>query len=96
MGRSIFVDTSAFIGLFAGRDQHHDRAVRGFEELANSARILVTSEPVLYETVTGLRKVGGLDPALAVWAELEGGRLCQLLEVSATRRAAARLLMKKY
>lgn len=55
----IFIDTGAFLGRYSKRDQHHARAVRGFEELRAEHRSITTSNHVLSETFTLLgRRMG--------------------------------------
>jgi predicted nucleic acid-binding protein len=48
----VFVDTSAWVGLFVANDQSHEKAVSIFEDLKNKKTSLYTSDYVIDETIT--------------------------------------------
>jgi predicted nucleic acid-binding protein len=58
---SIFVDTSAFFALADRTDRFHSLAVKFLEE---SQSLLVTSNPIIYETITLIRMRLGHEPAV--------------------------------
>ena len=96
MGRVVFVDTSAWVSYFAEREQFHDEAVAAFEELAKEQSDLVTSDYVIAEVVTLLRRRAGLEEADKVWRLLERGELADLVEVGPEHREAARRVFRKF
>lgn len=60
----VFVDTSAWIALALSRDPLHARALAAWEEMAESHARIVTSVPVILETVTFLDRHATRDVAL--------------------------------
>lgn len=58
MGASVFVDTSALVGVFFERDQRHAEARQALDELRACRRRLLTTTDVFDETVTALRIEG--------------------------------------
>lgn len=63
--RTVYVDTGAFIALVWRRDRSHPRVREHFLRLRRERDLLVTSEPVVGETVTRLRYDAGLPAAVA-------------------------------
>lgn len=61
---TVFVDTSAWIALALSRDPLHPRALNAWEQLAASHSRIVTSVPVILETVTFLDRNATRDVAL--------------------------------
>ena len=59
-----FVDTSAWGALALRRDPLHPRAVTAWEQMAESHARIVTSVPVILETVTFLERHTSRDVAL--------------------------------
>ncbi|MEK7565841.1 MAG: PIN domain-containing protein [Patescibacteria group bacterium] len=57
----IFVDTSFFKGLIDGRDDFHKEAVKIFAGMAKEDIVLITSNYILDETFTLIRKRRGRD-----------------------------------
>jgi hypothetical protein len=95
MGEIVFVDTSAWVGVFVASDQHHAAARAAVEELERERPLLVTTDYVLAETVTRVRMTAGLAAACRVWDELEGGA-ARLLDVEPAHRLEARRLSRKF
>ena len=96
MPEIVFVDTSAWVGLFVEKDQHHADAVKAFEALEEDAPDLVTTDYVIAETVTRIRRQASHRSAAGVWDRLEGGESARIVEVDATHRRAARRFFGKY
>ena len=96
MRKTVFVDTSCWVGFFLSRDQFHKEAVRVLDQLAEQGRQLVTSEYVVAETVTRLRKQGGFKIAAQAWDELETSEWVELVEAGKDDRRLARAVFQKY
>lgn len=96
MKRTVFVDTSCWVGFFLSKDQHHEEAVRTLDQLEDEGRQLVTTDYVIAETVTRLRKQGGLKIAVQAWVELEEGGQVEVVEVEKADRRQARDILLKY
>ena len=62
--RKLYVDSGAFIALVWRRDRAHDRVRDHFLRSRAARDLLVTSDPVIGETVTRLRYDAGLRAAL--------------------------------
>jgi hypothetical protein len=92
----VFVDTSAWVGLFVEKDQHHADAVKAFEALGEDAPEFVTTDYVVAETVTRIRRDASHKSAVGVWDRLEGGDAARLVEVEPAHRRAARKLFGRY
>ncbi len=71
MSRLLYADTGAFIALIFRRDQAHQSVSDHFRKLRASGDRLVTSEPVVAETVTRLRYDVGLPAVRAFRALVE-------------------------
>lgn len=59
------MDTSAFVALENRRDAVHGRAVRAYRKMLKDSIRLVTSDYVVDETVTLLKRRAGVDVAAA-------------------------------
>ena len=62
----IFVDTGAWVAQFSKRDQYYQKGTEIFRKLQKQKARLVTSGPVLYETIIFLTRE--VSPATAVRA----------------------------
>jgi predicted nucleic acid-binding protein len=71
VSRLLYADTGAFIALIFRRDQAHQSVSDHFRKLRASGDRLVTSEPVVAETVTRLRYDVGLPAVRAFRALVE-------------------------
>ncbi len=96
MAAIVFVDTSAWVGLFVEKDQHHADAVTAFEALEEAAPDFVTTDYIIAETVARIRRQASHKSAAGVWDRLEGGDAARVVEVDPTHRRAARRLFGKY
>ncbi len=92
----VFVDTSAWVGLFVERDQHHAEAVQALEELEEDAPDFVTTDYVIAETVARIRRQASHRSASGVWDRLEWGDAARVVEVDPGHRRTARKLFAKY
>ena len=61
---TLFVDSSAWIGLFGERDKHHQPASRAFTSLSTQPQRLVTSDYIIDETLTHILITYGRHNAL--------------------------------
>ena len=63
--RAVYVDTGAWIALIYRRDRAHVQVNEHFARLRGAGDLLVTSDPVIGETITRLRYDAGLPAVLA-------------------------------
>lgn len=71
MTRTLYIDSGTFIALVYRRDRAHERVSTHFRAVRRAGDLLVTSEPVIAETVTRLRYDAGLASVLAFRVILE-------------------------
>ena len=90
----IFVDTGPFLGRYLKRDQHHARAVRGFDLL--EGRPAVTSSHVLDETFTLLGRWAGNGFAAERARAILASRTIRILRPSASDEVAALEEFERY
>jgi predicted nucleic acid-binding protein len=96
MPEIVFVDTSAWVGLFVDKDQHHAQAIKALEDLEEEAPDFVTTDYVIAETVARIRRQASHRSAAGVWDRLEGGETAHVVEVGPGHRALARKWFGKY
>lgn len=96
MAAIVFVDTSAWVGLFVEKDQHHADAVKAFEAFEEDAPDFVTTDSIIAETVARIRRQSSHKSAAGVWDRLEGGDAARVVKVDPDHRRAARKLFGKY
>ncbi|MFQ5614275.1 MAG: type II toxin-antitoxin system VapC family toxin [Anaerolineae bacterium] len=97
MTRTIFVDTSAWIGLFARDDQWHPQARQFWQELPRQVVQLVTSEYVLSETYTHLRRRRkGLQRAILFHDTIYAAPMIDILDIDRPLRAKAWTIFTGY
>jgi len=78
----VFVDTSAFVANALEDDRWHGEVARAFRQACRRAgTTLVTTDLVLVETATLLRRVGGYEASSLFLEALDAGRLSRALEV---------------
>jgi len=87
----IFVDTSAWLAVADGRDGNHGAAVRFQRELAaGSCGRLITTDYVLDETLTLVRRRSGPASVRALLAGIQASRSVHSVWVSPTHFEAAK------
>ncbi len=91
-----FVDASFWIALFDRSDAAHDVTTAFWHEVANRPVRLTTSDYVLDEAYTFLRRHVGLQAAVDLHDVVHASRLLQVAEVSASIRVAAWDTLIKY
>lgn len=96
MARLVFVDTSAFVGYFVEKDQHHRAAVACFRELQAAGTRLLTTTDVIDETVTRTRMMAGHGPAVAVGEWLRESRVMFVEEIDSGIGVAAWQVFRKH
>lgn len=90
---AIFVDTGVWVAHFNARDRLHTRAA---DILSTATVRLVTSWPVVWETVTLLCRQGGATVAADVGLQFLGGRLAHILELTTTDHVLAWDILRRY
>ena len=97
MNPTIFVDTSAWVALIDRNDRLHAAAQRHWHRSLEDGRSFLTSDYVLDESYTLLRRRGrGLAMAMAVHQLVTESRLIEVLAVDAEIRFAAWDLFIRY
>ena len=88
--RTIFVDASAWIAMIDASDGLHPDARRFWAESRNDRRRFLTSDYVLDETYTFLRRRRrGLEMAVAIHDLVAASRLIEVAEITADLRERA-------
>jgi hypothetical protein len=64
MSREVFVDSGAWIALSDTRDKYHEAAKGQFRTLVEERVSLFTTNLVIAEVYTIIRRTGGYDPAM--------------------------------
>jgi predicted nucleic acid-binding protein len=59
----VFADTSGFVAAFDARDAWHAKGARAWRSLAKAGEALLTTDLVVAETVTHLRRRAGWEPS---------------------------------
>jgi predicted nucleic acid-binding protein len=91
-----FVDASFWIALFDRSDAAHGTVTAFWQDLAGQPVRLSTSDYVLDEAYTFLRRHVGLEAAVDLHVVVQASRLLQVVEVSAPIRTAAWDTLVKY
>ena len=94
--RGVFVDTSAWFALGSARDADHAIATRRLRRLADEARPLVTTNHVISESYTLVRRRLGSAAALALLGRLRDSSLVQRTFVPAAWEDEAERLLRQY
>jgi len=87
--KSVFVDTSALIALFSRQDQNHGAARMTMQGLAKGGMMLLMSDYILDETVTGILADVGHDAAVKAGEFILGSNIVRTiwLDESLKRKA---------
>lgn len=97
--RRVLVDSWAWLGLYNESDSYHEVAVLAYNELLDAEYILVTTNVILAETYTNLRRWAS--PSIAIGfgrtirSVVETGAL-EIARVTAEDEAAAWEIFEKY
>jgi uncharacterized protein len=94
-GRSIFVDSSAWIALFSRRDQHHEEADHAFRAIVASRRRMLTTNLALAEIHRLLLYRAGIKAAAAALEKIESSPLVEIAFADAAHHQAAKDWMKQ-
>ena len=94
--RQVFVDASAWIALYNHDDQFHAAAKPAWRAFANQSVRLLTSDYILDESYTLVRRRANLKAAVALHDLLVRSKVVRVLEVDASLRADAWALFVKY
>lgn len=92
----IFVDTSAWVALFARQDRFHGEAAAFWRGLRDRRLPLISSYDVFGETLTVLRSRAGLAQALEFGEAFLNSRILVREEVDAAVRRQAWGLFRQY
>jgi predicted nucleic acid-binding protein len=85
----VFADSSGFIAAFDARDAAHAPTAAAWRQIANGRERLVTTQLVLAETVTHLRRRGSWDLSLRAGAAILDSALIEVVGLDAEQLAAA-------
>ena len=96
MSNKVFVDSGAFIALANEADQCHAAAKNCLQELSALKPQLFTSNFVLDETYTRIRRKAGLQSALAFGERVQSNRELKIVTVDARTEKWAWEVFKKY
>jgi predicted nucleic acid-binding protein len=95
----IFIDTSFFLAVFSVRDEWHEKAMKclaGYEAARRPSDLFVTSNHVVFETITVARSKAGHTRAVAAGEELLSGRMARIHRATDEEERAAFEYLKKY
>lgn len=93
---TLLIDTGAFYAQRKPDDQHHEKARRGFDELAGSGLRLYSTEHILDETLTLLARGESYAYAAEAGDDLLSSQALRWLDATAADWASALRLMRKY
>lgn len=94
--KKALVDTGAFFAQRNPTDEHHQRAMQGFADLASSSVLLYSTEHILDETLTLLARRESYAYAAEAGEDLLGSRALRWLDATESDWTAALKLMRKY
>jgi uncharacterized protein len=85
----VFADSSGFIAAFDPREARHAEAAAAWRQIAKARQRLVTTQLVLAETVTFLRRRGGWELSRRVGSALLESSAIDVVGLDADQLAAA-------
>ena len=85
----VFADSSGFIAAFDSRDGAHIKAAAAWRQIAKARERLVTTQLVLAETVTYLRRRGGWECSRLVGSAILQSPLIEVVGLEPEQLAAA-------
>lgn len=92
----IFVDTSAWVALFAANDKHHEKAVSIFEKIEASKLPIYTSDYCIDETITTILARGNHKQSVLAGEALFTSKIIKLIYVCPDYLHVAWELYQKY
>lgn len=85
----IFADSAGFIAAFDANDQRHGRAAQAWRRFEEEEVYLLTTQLVLAETVTHLRRRSGWRPSRQIGEALLRSRVVEIVGLSDEQLGAA-------
>ncbi|MEK6608646.1 MAG: PIN domain-containing protein [Myxococcota bacterium] len=85
----VFADTSGIVAAFHASDDHHAEAAAAWRSLAQSREAILTTDLVLAETVTLLRRRGGWAVSRSAGDALLRSRAVEIVRASREQMDAA-------
>ena len=85
----IFADSSGFIATFDARDQRHQRAAQAWKSLETEGIYILTTQLVVAETVTHLRRRAGWEPSRKIGEVLLRSQVIKVVGLSSGQLDAA-------
>ena len=95
----IFIDTSFFLAVFSRRDQWHEKAMAYLAKnpiQRQPSDLFVTTNYVMFETITVLRAKAGHALAVSAGEDLLGRKMARIHRASEEEEQAAFEYLKKY
>ena len=92
----IFVDTGAWLAQFSKRDQYHAKALRSWQKLHTDKVHLVTSSPVLVETITLIAREINHSTAVRIGKQIYGWRSLTILRPVEEDEVLALAILDKF
>lgn len=96
MAKKVFVDTSAWVGLFVKNDKYHSKAVQIFKLIQKEGSILYTSDYVVDETVTTIRMNSNHHQSLFALEAILGSHKTSIIYVGSEYFLKSTQLYQKY
>ena len=94
--KGLFVDTAGWMACADENDPAHRRATAARDQWLEQGGVLITSDYIVDETLTLLRRRLGLAAAEAWWRQVEGSNRMRWEFISLDRAEAARALFFRY
>lgn len=85
----VFADSSGFIAAFDARDQRHGAAAKAWKKLARAGERFITTQLVVVETVTHVRRRAGWEASRRVGDAILSSVTIEVIGLDAERFQAA-------